>query len=231
MKICPKCQIEKQIKDFSKDSSRTSGRGSHCKKCTAIRANKYYRAHQSEREKYRQKNKKRMARYYQVHKRKASRKAKDYYRIHKEEIKERSKQYYTAHKVEQKIKRLEYRELNKQKRAEYNKKYYQTLRGKEIKRNGRHKRRTAFIITDSGGIQEEAISLNKPVLVAREITERPEGIKIGAAKLVGSNSAIITEEAVKLVIDQDVYKSMINKKNPYGDGHASQKIVDYLLKI
>ena len=92
-------------------------------------------------------------------------------------------------------------------------------------------KKSAFIITDSGGIQEEAISLNKPVLVAREITERPEGIKIGAAKLVGSNSAIITEEAVKLVIDQDVYKSMINKKNPYGDGHASQKIVDYLLKI
>lgn len=89
---------------------------------------------------------------------------------------------------------------------------------------------SAFIITDSGGIQEEAISLNKPVLVAREMTERPEGIKIGAAKLVGSNSTLITEEAVKLVIDQDIYKSMINKKNPYGDGQASKRIVDYLLK-
>lgn len=88
-----------------------------------------------------------------------------------------------------------------------------------------------FIVTDSGGIQEEVPSLNRPVLVTREKTERPEGIEVGCAFLVGTNSDIIAQYAIKLATEPDFYKSMINKGNPYGDGQASIRIANYLLKI
>ena len=84
-------------------------------------------------------------------------------------------------------------------------------------------------MTDSGGIQEEAPSLNKPVLVIRNKTERPEIIEIGAAKLVGTNINNIFKAAATLLNNSSEYKKMINKKNPYGDGTAAKKIVRYLL--
>lgn len=88
-----------------------------------------------------------------------------------------------------------------------------------------------LILTDSGGIQEEAPSLKKPVLVLRDVTERTEGILSGNAKLVGTNITKIID-TVKLVLnDQQVYKSMIKNENPYGDGKASERIIDYLLKF
>ena len=86
-----------------------------------------------------------------------------------------------------------------------------------------------FVMTDSGGIQEEAPSLNKPVLVIRNKTERPEIIEIGAAKLVGTNINNIFKAAATLLNNSSEYKKMINKKNPYGDGTAAKKIVRYLL--
>lgn len=88
---------------------------------------------------------------------------------------------------------------------------------------------SAFILTDSGGIQEEASSLNKPVLVARETTERPEGINMGVALLVGTNAQVISKAMIKITKNQEVYRSMIGKKNPYGDGKAAKRIVSHLL--
>lgn len=88
-----------------------------------------------------------------------------------------------------------------------------------------------FILTDSGGIQEEAPSLGKPVLVMRETTERPEGIDAGTCKLVGSNIDQIVNESETLIKNKDVYMSMARKKNPYGDGHASEKILGILSDI
>jgi len=87
-------------------------------------------------------------------------------------------------------------------------------------------RRAYFIITDSGGIQEEAPSLKKPVLVARNVTERPEAIEAGAAILVGTERERIVQEASRLLVDADQYASMIVQDNPFGDGHASERIVD-----
>jgi UDP-N-acetylglucosamine 2-epimerase (non-hydrolysing) len=84
--------------------------------------------------------------------------------------------------------------------------------------------RAYFILTDSGGIQEEAPSLGKPVLVLRDVTERPEGIKIGAAKLVGTNQNLIFSEAERLLCDRTYYESMAKCVNPYGDGKASMRI-------
>jgi len=89
--------------------------------------------------------------------------------------------------------------------------------------------RSKLIITDSGGIQEEAPSLGKPVLVTREITERPEALNAGTVILVGTNPDKITNEVFKLINDEKHYKSMSNRTNPYGDGTASNKIVNYLL--
>jgi len=83
-----------------------------------------------------------------------------------------------------------------------------------------------FIVTDSGGIQEEAPSLNKPVLVARNITERPEAVEAGAAILVGTDRERIVRESSRLLNDPDHYNSMIAKENPFGDGHASERIAD-----
>ena len=87
-----------------------------------------------------------------------------------------------------------------------------------------------IIMTDSGGIQEEAPSLGKPVLVLRDTTERPEGITAGTLKLVGTDENIIYEEAKKLLIDKEAYDSMSKASNPYGDGHASERIVNEIIK-
>lgn len=81
------------------------------------------------------------------------------------------------------------------------------------------------IITDSGGIQEEAPSLGKPVLVTREVTERPEGIKTGSTLLVGTDVACIVKNMQKLLTDEAYYTSMAHATNPYGDGTAAEKIV------
>ena len=86
-----------------------------------------------------------------------------------------------------------------------------------------------LILTDSGGIQEEAPSLGKPVLVMRETTERPEGVEAGTLKLVGTNEKNIVDETEKLLFDEALYKKMSNIKNPYGDGHASERIVDIII--
>jgi UDP-N-acetylglucosamine 2-epimerase (non-hydrolysing) len=88
-----------------------------------------------------------------------------------------------------------------------------------------------FILTDSGGIQEEAPSLGKPVLVMREVTERIEGIKAGTARLVGTNTALIMNEVNKLINNDDHYNKMANTVNPYGDGKTSQRIVEILTNI
>jgi UDP-N-acetylglucosamine 2-epimerase (non-hydrolysing) len=85
-------------------------------------------------------------------------------------------------------------------------------------------RRAAFLITDSGGIQEEAPSLGKPVLVLREKTERPEAVAAGTVKLVGTDTARIVEEATRLLEDPAEYARMTRVHNPYGDGRASQRI-------
>ena len=87
-----------------------------------------------------------------------------------------------------------------------------------------------IILTDSGGIQEEAPSLGKPVLVLRDTTERPEGIKAGTLKLVGTDEDVIYEETKKLLLDKKEYEKMSKASNPYGDGHASEKIVDAIIK-
>ena len=87
-----------------------------------------------------------------------------------------------------------------------------------------------MIMSDSGGIQEEAPSLGKPVLVLRDTTERPEGIEAGTLKLVGTNEDVIYNEAKKLLIDKVVYNKMSKASNPYGDGHASKRIVDAIIK-
>jgi UDP-N-acetylglucosamine 2-epimerase (non-hydrolysing) len=88
-----------------------------------------------------------------------------------------------------------------------------------------------FILTDSGGIQEEAPSLGKPVLVMRNTTERPEGIEAGVVKLVGTDEKDIIDGALELLEDQNVYKKMSRSANPYGDGRASKKITDILFSV
>ncbi len=86
--------------------------------------------------------------------------------------------------------------------------------------------RSYFIITDSGGVQEEAPSLGKPVLVMRNTTERPEALEVGTVKLVGTNSEYIVQEAQRLLSDNETYMQMSRAGNPYGDGHACEKIVE-----
>ena len=87
-----------------------------------------------------------------------------------------------------------------------------------------------IILTDSGGIQEEAPSLGKPVLVLRDTTERPEGIEAGTLKLVGTDEDVIYEETKKLLTDKEQYEKMSKASNPYGDGHASERIVDAIIE-
>lgn len=88
--------------------------------------------------------------------------------------------------------------------------------------------RCYMILTDSGGIQEEAPSLGKPVLVMRDTTERPEGIKAGTLKLVGTNEEVIYKEFKLLLEDKSEYEKMSHASNPYGDGHACERIVEIL---
>ena len=87
-----------------------------------------------------------------------------------------------------------------------------------------------MILTDSGGIQEEAPSLGKPVLVMRDTTERPEGVKAGTLKLVGTSEETIYEEFDRLLSDENAYKEMSTASNPYGDGTACKRIADILEK-
>jgi len=87
-----------------------------------------------------------------------------------------------------------------------------------------------IILTDSGGIQEEAPSLGKPVLVLRDTTERPEGISAGTLKLVGTDEDVIYEETKRLLTDSKEYERMSKASNPYGDGHASERIVDAIVE-
>ncbi len=87
-----------------------------------------------------------------------------------------------------------------------------------------------LILTDSGGIQEEAPTFGIPVLVMRETTERPEGVDAGVLKLVGTESSRLVAEASQLLDDASAYEKMARAANPYGDGHAAERIVDALLK-
>ena len=88
-----------------------------------------------------------------------------------------------------------------------------------------------IIFTDSGGLQEEAPSMNVPVLVARDVTERMEGIELGCAKLVGTNTQQIIESIQGLLTNKKMYNEMVGVKNPYGDGYPSQKIIKILNSI
>ena len=91
--------------------------------------------------------------------------------------------------------------------------------------------RAYFILSDSGGIQEEAPVLGKPVLVMRDITERPEAIEAGTAILVGTERDRIVAEAEKLLKDEDSYQKMAQAQSPFGDGHAAERIVEILRRI
>jgi UDP-N-acetylglucosamine 2-epimerase (non-hydrolysing) len=88
-----------------------------------------------------------------------------------------------------------------------------------------------IVLTDSGGIQEEAPSLGKPVLVMRDTTERPEGIAAGTARLVGADSAVIVAETTRLLDDQSAYELMAKAHSPYGDGTASQQIASIIAAL
>ena len=87
-------------------------------------------------------------------------------------------------------------------------------------------KRCFLVITDSGGLQEEAPALGKPVLVVRDVTERPEAVAAGVVKLVGTDTALIVSEASRLLSDQVHYKRMSRGISPYGDGQASGRIVE-----
>lgn len=91
--------------------------------------------------------------------------------------------------------------------------------------------RSFMILTDSGGVQEEAPSLGKPVLVLRDTTERPEGIAAGTLKLAGTDEETIYRLAKELLTDEAAYNQMAKASNPYGDGHASERIVEALLQF
>ena len=90
-------------------------------------------------------------------------------------------------------------------------------------------KRSYLVLTDSGGLQEEAPSLGKPVLVLREVTERPEAVEAGASKVVGTDGMRIVEETIRLLEDKAEYERMAQAVNPYGDGQASRRIVQALL--
>lgn len=90
--------------------------------------------------------------------------------------------------------------------------------------------RSYIILTDSGGIQEEAPSLHKPVIVLRDTTERPEGVEAGTLKLAGTDENVIYSMIDELLSDADEYAKMSEAKNPYGDGHASKRIADAIIE-
>jgi UDP-N-acetylglucosamine 2-epimerase (non-hydrolysing) len=87
-----------------------------------------------------------------------------------------------------------------------------------------------FVLTDSGGIQEEAPGLGKPVLVMRDTTERPEAVSAGTVRLVGTDNELIVRESLRLLNDTEVYARMASAHNPYGDGHASARIVEAFMR-
>lgn len=91
--------------------------------------------------------------------------------------------------------------------------------------------RCDLILTDSGGVQEEAPSLGVPVLVLRDTTERPEGVEAGTLKLVGTAQEVVYQVTMKLLTDEAAYEKMTNAVNPYGDGYASQRIADILANL
>jgi len=91
-------------------------------------------------------------------------------------------------------------------------------------------KRSYLVLTDSGGIQEEAPGLGKPVLALREKTERPEAVEAGTVKLVGTDKERILSELRTLVEDPEAYEGMARAVNPYGDGKAAERIVGILLK-
>lgn len=91
--------------------------------------------------------------------------------------------------------------------------------------------RSYLILTDSGGIQEEAPSLGKPVLVMRDTTERPEGVAVGTLKLVGTKENVIYENFKLLLDNKEEYDKMAKASNPYGDGHACERIADVLINV
>jgi UDP-N-acetylglucosamine 2-epimerase (non-hydrolysing) len=88
-----------------------------------------------------------------------------------------------------------------------------------------------LILTDSGGVQEEAPALGKPVLVMRNTTERPEAVDAGTAKLVGTSKDVIVSEVSRLLSDSEHHRAMAQARNPYGDGHASERILDVLAGV
>jgi UDP-N-acetylglucosamine 2-epimerase (non-hydrolysing) len=87
-----------------------------------------------------------------------------------------------------------------------------------------------LVLTDSGGIQEEAPSLGKPVLVMRDVTERVEGIESGTCRLVGTHKETIVRETLRLLLDEEFYKQMSTANNPYGDGKSSDRIIEIIKK-
>ena len=89
--------------------------------------------------------------------------------------------------------------------------------------------RSHIVLTDSGGLQEEAPALGKPVLVMRTVTERPEAVDAGTVRLVGADRKLIFEETARLLTDSEVYNEMAKAANPYGDGHASERITGWVL--
>jgi UDP-N-acetylglucosamine 2-epimerase (non-hydrolysing) len=91
-------------------------------------------------------------------------------------------------------------------------------------------RRAYLLLTDSGGVQEEGPSLGKPIVVMRAKTERPEAVEAGTVRLAGTDEARIVTEVARLLDDQNLYASMTRVHNPYGDGHASEKIANFTLK-
>jgi UDP-N-acetylglucosamine 2-epimerase (non-hydrolysing) len=91
-------------------------------------------------------------------------------------------------------------------------------------------KRCALVLTDSGGLQEEAPSLGKPVLVMREVSERPEAIEAGVAAMVGTDADSIVSKVHELLDQSDSYQRMARKSNPYGDGRAAVRIADALLE-
>lgn len=90
---------------------------------------------------------------------------------------------------------------------------------------------SSLVLTDSGGIQEEAPSLGKPVLVLRNTTERPEAVEAGTVRLIGTDKDVVYAETKRLLTDQAAYDAMSNAVNPYGDGKASQRIVQAILHV
>ena len=90
-------------------------------------------------------------------------------------------------------------------------------------------KRCYMVLTDSGGLQEEAPSLGKPVLVMRKVTERPEGVSAGTVKVIGTHAADIVREASALLDNEAAYRAMASRVNPYGDGTARIRIVQRIL--